>query len=90
MQDVAPLYVLYFASNRQADRLAFKDLFRHAAKHGLIGSNACERWLEYRDNHNETAHDYGEAFADATLTLLPDFIADAYHLADVIEEKDGG
>ena len=80
----------YFASNRQADRLAFKDLFRHAAKHGLIGSNACERWLEYRDNRNETAHDYGEAFADATLTLLPDFIADAYHLAEVIEEKDGG
>ena len=80
----------YFASNRQADRLAFKDIFRHAAKHGLIGSEACERWLEYRDNRNETAHDYGEAFADATLTLLPDFIADAYHLADMIEEKDGG
>ena len=80
----------YFASNRQADRLAFKDLFRHAAKHGLIGAQACERWLEYRDNRNETAHDYGEAFADATLALLPDFIADAYHLADVIEEKAGG
>ena len=25
----------YFASNRQADRLVFKDLFRHTAKHGL-------------------------------------------------------
>lgn len=42
------------------------------------------------DNRNETAHDYGEASADATLTLLPDFVADAYHLADVIEEKTGG
>ncbi|MCY3987882.1 MAG: nucleotidyltransferase substrate binding protein, partial [Gammaproteobacteria bacterium] len=35
---------LWFASNRQADRLAFKDLFRHAAKHGLIGSDEAERW----------------------------------------------
>ena len=24
----------YFSSNRQADRLPFKDLFRHAARHG--------------------------------------------------------
>ncbi len=38
----------YFASNRQADRLVFKDLFRHAAKHGLIDADAVERWLRYR------------------------------------------
>ena len=38
----------YFASNRQADQLHFNDIFRHAAKHGLISDNACERWLEYR------------------------------------------
>ena len=35
----------WFASNRQADRLAFKDAFRHAARHGLIDADACERWL---------------------------------------------
>lgn len=75
----------YFASNRQADRLAFKDLFRHAAKHGLMEANAAERWLAYRDNRNDTKHDYGEGFAEATLTLLPAFIADAKALADVIE-----
>ena len=46
----------YFASNRQADRLAFKDLFRHAAKHGLIDADAAERWLRYRDNRNQRAH----------------------------------
>lgn len=80
----------YFASNRQVDRLAFKDIFRHAAKHGLIDAEACERWLEYRDNRNDTAHDYGEAFADATLALLPNFVADANDLARMIEETDGG
>ena len=80
----------YFSSNRQADRLAFKNLFRHAVKHGLIESDTCERWLKYRDNLNDTAHDYGEGFAETTLKLLPDFIADAKALADVIEEADDG
>ena len=74
----------YFASNRQADRLAFKDLFRHAAKHGLIDSDAVERWLRYRDNRNQTAHDYGSGFAAATLKLLPGFTTDANALADTI------
>ena len=75
----------YFASNRQADRLVFKDLFRHAAKHGLIDAAAAERWLRYRDNRNRTAHDYGSGFAEATLKLLPGFIADATALADTID-----
>ena len=34
----------FLASNRQADRLPFKDLFRHATKHGLIEIAAAERW----------------------------------------------
>lgn len=80
----------YFASNRQADGLNFKDCFRHAAKHGLISMEACERWLEYRDNRNSTAHDYGEDFAEATLKLLPYFIADATELASVIAEQADG
>ena len=74
----------YFASNRQADRLTFKDAFRHAAKHDLIPVDACERWLAYRDNRNDTAHDYGEQFAETTLQLLPNFIQDARTLAGVI------
>ena len=75
----------WFASNRQADRLYFKDIFRHAARHGLIPPGAVERWLRYRDNRNYTAHDYGENFAEATLRLLPSFIEDAKALAEVIE-----
>ena len=80
----------FFASNRQADRLAFKDLFRHAAKHGLIEPDAAERWLRYRDNRNDTAHNYGEDFAEDTLKLLPSFVADARVLADMIESVDDG
>jgi len=79
----------YFASNRQADRLPFKGLFRHAAKHGLIEAGAAERWLAYRDNRNDTAHNYGEDFAETTLKLLPGFIADAEALADAVEAASG-
>jgi hypothetical protein len=63
-------------------------VFRHAAKHGLLTVDAAERWLEYRDNRNDTAHDYGAGFADATLKLLPKFIVDAKALADAIEAPD--
>jgi hypothetical protein len=41
-------------------------------------------------HRNGTAHDYGEGFAETTLKLLPDFVADAKALADVIEEADDG
>lgn len=75
----------WLASNLQADRLTFRDVFRHAAKHGLLTADACERWLEYRDNRNDTANNYGENFAETTLTLLTTFIADARALAAVIE-----
>ena len=78
----------YFASNRQADRLTFKNAFRHAAKHDLITVEACERWLAYRDNRNDTAHDYGEEFAETTLKLLPSFITDARDLARIIAADD--
>ena len=77
---------LIFASNRQADRLTFKDRFRHAAKHGLVSVESCERWLAYRDARNDTAHRYGVGFAEATLKLLPTFIVDAKELAQIIAE----
>ena len=56
----------WVASNRQADRLTTKDVFRHAAKPSLVPADACERGLEYRDNRNDTVHDYGAGFAVAT------------------------
>ena len=74
----------FFASDRQADRLSFKDVFRHAARHGVISVGACERWLEYRDARNVAAHDYGEGLAKETLQLLPEFIADARALAEAV------
>ena len=76
----------YFASNRQADRLTYKDRFRYAARYALIPVESAERRFQYRDNRNDAVHDYGEGFAEITLKLLPQFIADAKTLARVIAE----
>ena len=71
-------------SPKAVDRLVFKEVFRQAAQHDLLTLEAVERWLIYRDNRNNTAHDYGKKFAEETKALLPDFIADAKSLEQAI------
>jgi len=78
----------YFHSSAAVDKLIFKDVFRHAALHQIISHDACERWLQYRDSRNSTAHDYGENFAEQTLAFLPQFVADATALANAIKKID--
>jgi len=78
----------YFASSKQVDQLTFKDIFRHAARHGLLELEESEHWLIYRDNRNDTAHDYGEGFAEETLRLLPQFIVDAKRIQIVIGDHE--
>jgi len=77
----------YFHSNKAVDKLFFKDIYRHCAQHGLISIDEVSRWLVYRDNRNNTAHDYGVDFADNTLLLLEQFIIDAKSLAKVINSQ---
>ncbi|MGD9637744.1 MAG: nucleotidyltransferase substrate binding protein [Alphaproteobacteria bacterium] len=74
----------YFASSKEVDKLAYKELFRHALKHGLLEEALVERWFKYRDNRNSTTHDYGEKFASETISLIEDFIKDAKKLEGVI------
>jgi len=75
----------YFHSNKAVDKLIFKDIFREAGLHGLITLDEVERWLEYRDNRNSTAHDYGEFLANETLVLMKQFIVDSRRLIEVID-----
>jgi len=74
----------YFATKKAVDQLNFKDLFRYALKHSLLTEDEVQRWFKYRDNRNNTAHDYGKSFAEETLSLIDDFIKDAYKIRDVI------
>lgn len=77
----------FFASKKTVDNLTFKDLFRHALKHSLLSEDEVNRWMIYRDNRNNTAHDYGKAFAEETLRLIDDFLKDVKILKKVIENE---
>ena len=70
----------YFHSSKAVDQLVFKDVFRNAVLHNLLTFEESERWMQYRDNRNSTAHDYGVNFAEETILLLPQFIVDATEL----------
>lgn len=78
----------YISTPRTVDELTYKDLFRHATKHGLLDPDAVERWFAYRNNRNDTAHDYGIAFAKTTLTLLPKFLEDAKALQQTLQKAE--
>ena len=67
--------------------MVFKDIFRHALKHSLIDEDSVNRWFKYRDNRNNTAHDYGQAFAEETLSLVEDFINDVQELKRIIDNE---
>ncbi|PWI34697.1 nucleotidyltransferase [Vibrio albus] len=78
----------YMHSTRAVNKLFFKDVFRQAAQYELITLEEAERWLVYRDNRNNLAHDYGVEFADKTLSLLPAFIKDARLLECMLREHE--
>lgn len=77
--------LVFFSSSKQLDALTYKEIFRHAAKHGLITLDEVERWLNYRDHRNQTAHEYGESYADNILLVLPQFLLDADSLLSAIK-----
>ena len=80
----------YTGAPRDVDDLPYKELIRRGLKYGLIADSAAvERWFDYRDNRNNTAHDYGVGFAQATLKLLPLFLTDVRALEKTISEKFG-
>ena len=77
----------FFASNKIVDSLYFKDIFRNALKYSLLNKEEVERWFKYRDNRNNTAHDYGKKFAEETLSLIDSFLIDVKNLKEVLENE---
>ena len=75
----------YFATKKALDMLTFKEIFRQAHKFSLITEDEVKRWMKYRDNRNHTAHDYGQSFAEETLSLVKDFLVDVKELQKVID-----
>lgn len=77
----------YFHSSKAVDQLFFKQIFKECVLRSIITPELCERFLEYRDNRNNTAHDYGVNFAEETLVLLPTFITDAQLIVESIKQQ---
>jgi hypothetical protein len=77
----------YYHSSMAVDKLYFKDVFKQCVLRSIITPELCERFLEYRDNRNSTAHDYGVNFAEETLLLLPNFIKDGQLIVEAIKNQ---
>jgi hypothetical protein len=77
----------YFHSHKEVDKMVFKNVFRNAVLRDLLTDEQCERWLNYRDNRNITAHDYGVDFANETLVFLSQFILDAWSLSFILKSQ---
>ena len=78
----------YFTNTHEVDRMVFKSVLRNAVLRDLLTECQCERWFEYRDSRNRTAHDYGVNFANETLVFLPQFIIDATDLAEILQNQE--
>ncbi len=76
----------YGCAPRNVDALVFNDVLRHAGKHAILDEAGVTRWLAYRANRNNTAHDYGEGFTNDTFKLLPDYLQDVRVLAVKLQE----
>ena len=77
----------YGHSAKKLDATPVKELLRLSATHSLMTLEEVERWFTYRDNRNNTAHDYGEVFAKQTLVLIPSFITDVARLETILRER---
>ena len=60
-----------------------RQLFRLSAEHRLLDD--VDRWMEYHDARNETAHTYDENTAADVFEAAHQFIADARELLQALE-----
>ncbi|MDC9715136.1 MAG: nucleotidyltransferase substrate binding protein, partial [Gammaproteobacteria bacterium] len=69
-------------------RLTFKEIFKYSAKFDLLSEDEVERWCQYRDSRNDTAHEYGEYLAEKVLPLMPKFIIDVKKIIEIVNNND--
>ena len=80
----------FFTSNREADRLTFRDAFRHGAKHGLVSAEACERWLQYRDIRNASPTTMARISRKRRSNCCRHLSSMHKHLANAVESASDG
>ena len=70
------------------DQMAFADLIRLGREQGLVRSE-WKAWREFRDIRNITSHTYDLKKALVVVQAIPDFLAEAQHLRDRLQDRLG-
>ncbi len=73
------------ANPAEIDRLSFRELLREAAERGILTD--IERWMDYRELRNITAHTYDESKAQTVYAAALDFYHDAAALLQALEAR---
>ena len=79
---------LSYQTEKSTKSLSYKDVFRQAVTSMLISPEEAERWFEYRDLRNESAHEYGQDMANQLIEVMDKFVVDARKLLTAIGERD--
>ena len=67
------------------DGITRKELFRLAAEHHLLNDTA--DWFGYHEARNRIAHTYNKEAADFVFSAAEQFLHDAKHLVQALEER---
>ncbi|MDX9708548.1 MAG: nucleotidyltransferase substrate binding protein [Trichloromonas sp.] len=78
-------WIRHNRSPEDAEPLVRKDLFRMAARYGLLSDPT--RWFDYADARNLTSHTYNEERAEEVFAIVAAFVRDARYLLARLEER---
>jgi nucleotidyltransferase substrate binding protein (TIGR01987 family) len=78
---------LEWAGSADASSLTRRDLFREAARVGLLGD--AEIWFDYHQARNQTSHTYDETIAIEVFEAARQFAVDARDLLTQLEKHHG-
>lgn len=79
---------LVWAGVSDTELMGRRELFREAARHGLIEDPL--KWIEYHDARNATSHNYDEANARGVFARIAAFHRDAAHSLAQLEDRHVG
>lgn len=68
------------------DEATFQSLIRLACERGLLRSDL-PRWMEYRRKRGTTSHTYDEQKALEVFSVIADFVGEARHLYETLNER---
>ena len=67
-------------------QMPFQDLIRTGNEQGLLRGD-WPAWRRYRDMRARTSHTYAAAIAAQVAAVIPEFLAEATHLRDQLQQR---